>query len=164
MAAGLEFPPTAALRANVFLRYVGVNRHARTIPGELLSHPTRDVAQEQGLGDKPLEFEIPARPYLASFAGIEPFPLVAGRARQRLRRLLVAVHFCLRNELGTAAIKRTENFSAVSDEEQAFIFFAVAFEGTVLFHFLGARRLQTAVVPSEFHLGHVTPGGEVVVN
>ena len=62
---------------------------------------------------------------LPPFAGIEPFPFVARRPGQRFRRLFVAVHFRFRNQLRVAAIKCAENFTAISDEKKAFIFFFV---------------------------------------
>ena len=77
--SALQLPSSAAFGPDHVLRQIGiVGFHAGTIPGEFLTRTNRDVPQKQCLGDHTLEFEIAARFYFATLAGIDPFALVAG--------------------------------------------------------------------------------------
>src|ERR1700736_6227173 len=113
----LQFPPATAFRTDIFLRELRVHAQIGAIPRKLWPHPRRHISQQQGFGNQPLELKIPAWLHFSSLAGIEPFPLIAWRPGQRLRRLFVTVHLALRNQLRIAAIECAKDFAAIPDEE-----------------------------------------------
>src|SRR5258707_1666892 len=62
-------------------------------------------------------------------------------------------------------IESAKNFPAISHKKKSFIpVFALYLERPVFFQFLRPRRLQTAVIPREFHRRHLTAGRKVVMD
>ena len=94
-----------------------------------MSGKNGEISEEQGFGDETRKFEISARLHFVSEAGIKPFALIAWGPRESFRRLFVSIHLALRNELRILPIESTQNFPAISYEEQAFLFVIAA--GTV---------------------------------
>src|SRR5258707_7799389 len=161
----LHFPSASTFRPDVFLRRISAHFHAGAIPSEFPSRARGDIPKKQSLRNQPREFEISARLHFASLAGVEPFAFVPRRPRQHLLRLLIAGHFRFRNKFGTRPIKSAKNFPAISHKQEPFIpVFALHLERAILFQFLRPRRLQTAVIPREFHRWHLTPRREVVMD
>src|SRR5215471_13841436 len=164
-ATGLKLPSSSAFGADVFLRQIRiVDPKIDGIPGKLLAGEHGDVAEQQGLCDQILEFEIPARPDFAALACIQPLTLVTGRSRERLRRLLVCIHFALRDEPGIFSIKCAENLATISDKEQPFVLILFPAKWTIRLQLGWTRRLQTTVVPSEAQRRHIAPGVEIVMD
>src|SRR5580698_1849433 len=162
----LKLPSGPAFGTDVILCEIGIICfHIGAIPGNPLSGAGSDVAEKQGFGDLPLEFEIAAGFGFATFAGVQPLALVSGRTRQRLGWLLKILHLFVGNQPGVSAIECAKNFSAVPDEQQTLIFFfAFPFEGKVRFEFFRARWLQASVIPREFYRGHFAASGKVITN
>src|SRR5580658_31387 len=164
-AFALQFPPAAPFRPHPLLRDIRVHLQVRTIPREPLSQARRHISQQQRLCDHALELEISAGLHFAALAGVQPFPLVAGRAGQCLRRLLVTVHFRLRNQLRIAAIERTQNLSTISDEEHPLIFlFMLRLHWTIFFQLVGPCRFQSTVIPGELYRRHIASRPEAVAD
>src|SRR6266849_5806089 len=154
----LQLPSASTFRADVLLRRIRVNLHARAIPTELLSRTSGNIPKKQSLRDQPRKFKIAARLQLATFTSVQPFAFVARRSWQRFWWLFVAIHLRFRNELRVLAIESAKNFATISHKKKPFIlFFALSLEGAALFQFLGPRRLETSVIPCEFHRRHLAP-------
>src|SRR4029077_291461 len=161
----LQFPSASTFRPDVLLRRIRVHFHAGAIPIEFPSRPRGNISQKESLGDQPREFEISARLHFASLAGVQPFAFIARRPGQRFWWLLVAVHLRFANKLRTRPIKSTKNFAAIPHKKKSFIpVFALYLERAVFFQLLRPRRLQTTVIPREFHRRHVAPRREAVTD
>src|SRR6266545_1777417 len=150
---------------DVLLRQIGVvYLHVELVPGQPLTGQYGDVSQVKRLRYRAFEFEIAARPDLASFAGIEPFPLVTGGSGQSFGRLLEDVHFRLLNQSWIFSVEAAQDFASVPYEKEPFVFISLAPERTIGLEFLRSRRLQSSVIPGEFHRRHVAASWEVVMN
>src|SRR5690348_15827426 len=162
----LEFPAGPAVWANHFLRGIRIGyAQVLPVPAERLAGANRNVPQQQRFRNHARKFEIAPGLYFAALAGIQPFAFVSRRTRQRLGRLLEALHFRFRQKPRMRAVEPAKNFALVADEQKAFILLAAfALQGNIVRQFFGARGLEAAVIPRELHRRHIAARGKVVTH
>src|SRR5207245_9903724 len=96
----------------------------RVVPSHQLSvRAQSDIAEQHGLHYRGFEFEIGGglRPALR---GLDPFLVMAVRARQRFWRRLEGAHFRIWDEAGLLTIEAAHDRAAVSDKQQALVLLA----------------------------------------
>src|SRR3954452_7845163 len=104
------------------VRFWKIHRlEVRAVPHDSTAGAQRDIPQQQCFRDGAFELEVRAGLDLATEAGVEPLPIVAGRARQCFRRLREGVHPGLRNQLRVLTVEAAEDRTLVSDEHEPFL-------------------------------------------
>src|SRR5690606_22519287 len=103
----------------------------------------RQVAHEQRLGEGTRVPEAALGVLrLARLAGVDPFLVMAARARQRLRRFAILLHARLWDEPWHAGVTSAEQLALVADEQNS-----VVAEPASLFEVVRSRRQLGAIVP-----------------
>src|SRR5262249_8671894 len=132
--------------------------HLRPVPFDFLAGANRHAAEQNDLGKIRGDVEIRIG-WFATFAGVEPFLVVAGRARNRWIGTLEIDKFLLRQKIElSAVIVRREDVAFVSDQKTAaarerrdrFTLF-VGFGRKIAEHLVRdiVRRLVSTIVPEE---------------